>query len=385
MEKQVSELMGNADFRSVEAVAAKHEIRRQAHIDRVKAALVAPVIMENASASKLVEDLKSGDKTRIESAVEHLKGAIMAPMDELAGVQNPINIRNKSVNSSVMLLQGRAVEVFTNVFGDELESIDMSFMQAFATDQVMGANGTYYTMWDIVQGTEAHHLASPTSPIPASNFQASYWSKIGPEFYGAHVPVARFILETDPLTTLNAIVIAIRVALMKKRSSEGFRFLQAGIDQAITDSQVTAYTASSIARSLNTGYRALIRRNQNKGYGLNNSVPVVMFASEGLRDILEAAFTLLSTMVAAINNNNGVVSVGYPIIRSYNWVLDEDLGDSGSKVALVLPFRKIRQGNFRNQMIESATKIETDSVSTYGREAYAHSVDSEQIEVVNVQ
>lgn len=348
---------------------------------RLEQAIFAPVAITKEGAKAIMDDLRSGDEAKVRSANEQIELAVKSPTDALSGQFNAITERNKAVNSTVMPMMGRVVEVFINQFGDELESLDDSWMSYLAVDVLTGSfKGTIF---EIINKVVAHPIADSTDPIPFSKYKASTWENILPEYYGAAVAIEREILDNDPLSSLNNIVIAIRIALLKKKTEVAFERINAGIALAIAAGYVTAYTASNLAKTLNSAYLTLIERNQGKGYGLTGQTNTVLTGYEGHRSLVEPVFEI--TTNSLINNPNGTIRTRYPMTRQYSFYFEDDLGDSGSKMALILPFRRMRLGNFRTQKIESETKIDTNSQNTYGREAYNFLIDETQIQVVTIE
>lgn len=357
-------------------------MRFAAKCERVEAAIFAPVSVDVEKAKALVAQLQSNDRAQIKEASDYFCKALETTGDALAGRFNPFTERSKMVNSTVMPMMGRVIEVYVNQFGDELETMDMSWMSYLVTDNLIGANKA--TIFDIVQGTEAYELENDTDQIKFSTYKGSVWENVLPEHYGAAIAVSQYIVDSDPLTSINNIVIAIRIALMKKRVEVAFQRINAGITAAISAGYTTAYTGSSIAKTLNTAYLSLITRNQTKGYGLTGSTPVVLVSYEGHRDVIEPVFEITVNSLVASNNLNGTVITRYPMTRSYSFNFEDDLGDTGSKVALILPFRRMRMANFRGQNIQSQAEIATNSQNTYGRESYNFNIDETQIQVATI-
>lgn len=351
---------------------------------RLEAALFAPVSIEAEKAKALISQLESGDRAQIKEANDYLEKAVQTGGDALSGRFNPFIERSKMVNSTVMPMMGRVVEVFINQFADELESMDDSWMAYIVTDEVLGESKV--NIFDVVQGTTAYRLQHDTDPIPFSPYKGSTWESVLPEHYGAAIAVSQFIIESDPMTSINNIVIAIRIALMKKRVEVMFQRMNAAIANAYTAGYVTAYTGSSLAQTIDAGYLTLMERNANKGFGLTPRVPVVLTGSpyhelkvEGVFDI-----TINSQNGNATVGNNGTLRVRKPITRLYSFNYATDLGESGSLMAMILPFRKIRAANFRGQKIQSEAKIDTNSQNTYGRESYNSHIDETQIQVITI-
>jgi len=184
------------------------------------------------------------------------------------------------------------------------------------------------------------------------------------------------------MTSLNNIITAIRVALLLKRTEVAFQRINAGIAAAIVAGYVTSYTASSVAETINVAYLDLIERNQARGYRLTGQTPTVLTGSERHRSRVESVFDI--TINSLINNSNGTIVSRYPITRQYSFYFEQDLGSSGSLMALMLPNRRLRMANFRGQRIESETKIDTNSQNTYGRESFQFLIDPEQIQIVTI-
>lgn len=216
-----------------------------------------------------------------------------------------------------------------------------------------------------------------------SKLRGTIWEDIKPEYYAAGVEIERAVVENDPMQTINNIVIALRVALLKIRTSTAFTRIQAAITAAISAGNTTAYTGSSIPKTLMAGYIALIERNKNKGYAVSNKTPVVLTGYESHRAIVEPAFAL--TTNANTNVPNGTITIQYPITRAYTFDLAAALGSSGSKVALVLPMQRNRVANFRAQRIETDVEISNDSQSTYARESFQFTYDSDQFQICTIE
>jgi hypothetical protein len=358
-------------------VAAMKAASRKSQLE---AAIFSPVAIDAQKAALLMDDLKSGDETRIKSASDQISLAMRAPQDAMAGKFNPITHRNKMVNATVMPMMGRVIEVFINQFGDELEAIDDTWMSYIFTDNLDGAFKA--TIYDIINNVVAHRLNHPTDPIEMSKYKSSTWESILPEYYAAGVQIERYIVDGDPMSSINNIVVALRIALLKLRTTVAFERVQAAITLAIAAGYVTAYTGSSVAKTLNAAYLALIQRCQGKGYGLTANSPVVITGNEIHRSTVETIFDI--TTNSLINSNNGTIRVRYPLTRQYTFNLAADLGDAGEKVALVLPFRRNRVGNFRTQVIETETKISTNSQDTYAREAYNFTIDELQFQIATI-
>ena len=351
---------------------------------KLEAALFAPVSIDPNKAKALIDQLKSGDRAQIAEANDHLEKAVQTAGDALSGRYNILTERSKMVNSSVMPMMGRVVEVFINQFADELESMDDSWMTYLVTDTIIGASKA--NIFDIVQGTNAHRLENDTDPIPFSPYKGSTWESVLPEHYGAAIAVSQYIIDDDPMTSINNIVIAIRIALMKKRVEVAFQRINAGIALAYSAGYVTAYTGGSIAQTIDDAYLTLIERNANKGFGLTPRTPVVMTGSARHELKLEAAFkiTINSQNANATAGNNGTLEITKPVTRQYSFNFATDLGESGSLMAMILPFRRMRMGNFRGQKIQSEAKIDTNSQNTYGRESFNFHIDETQIQIVTI-
>jgi len=351
---------------------------------RLEAAVYAPISIEPEKAKALVELYKSGDRAKITEANDHLVKAFQTVPDALSGQFNPFTERSKMVNQTVMPMMGRVIEVYINQFGDELESLDDSFMTYLSSFPVNGASKA--TFYDIVQGTTAYRLENDTDPIPFSTYKGATWESILPEHYGAAIAVSQYIVDDDPMTSINNIVIAIRVALLKLRVITAFERINAGIAAAISAGYVTSYTGSSLPQTIDAGYLALMERNQGKGFGLTPRTPAVLTGSAYHELKVEAVFniTINSQNNNATSGNNGTLAVTKPITRQYSFNFATDLGDSGSLMALILPFRKMGMGNFRNQKIQSEAKIDTNSQNTYGRESYNFNIEEEQIQVITI-
>jgi len=357
-------------------------VRFEAKKANIEAAMYAPVSIEPEKAKQLYEDLKSGDKAKIDEVGVFLKGMLSTGGDALSGRFNAATERNKMVNQSVMPMAGKVIEVYMNQYGDDLEAMDMTWLSYITTDDVTTAFRA--TIYDVILGIKAYKLDSDTSPIPSSSFKASTWEDVRPEFYGTHVPISRTILELDPMTSINLVVIGMRIALMKMRVQVAFERIQAGIDAAITAGYTTAYTGSSVAKTLNAGYLTLIQRLRTKGYGLTAQTPVTLTCSESLRDVVEPVFEITVNSLIASGNANGTIITRYPMTRQYTFNLASDLGASGTKVALILGQRRMRMANFRNAVIEGATDVAHNAQSMYGREAYNFLIDEEQIQICTI-
>ena len=294
------------------------------------------------------------------------------------GRRNLVLDRHKAVTSTVLPMLGQTVETFVN-YADETD-LDMQWRQWFATDPLQG--GLKGSLYDILNLVSAHDLPTDTSDIPASDFMAATWANILPEYKGARVRVSREILQKDPMTTVNAIIVAIRYALEVKKSQLAYTATQAAITSANSSGYTTAYTGSSVVRTINVGRTALIQRNFNKGYGLSGTTPCILVANEAHRDLIEAAFMI--TVNSLINSSNGTFIVQYPISRVYTYNLAADLGISGTKCALILPSRKNRFGIFNDPRIESYLKQDNNAMQVDGREAYNWITEDDQFQVLTI-
>ncbi len=367
---------GNAHTFHNDIAAARYEAKKT----NLMAAVEAPVSISKEKATELLKKLQSHDKAEQEIGNNWLIDAMQAPSDALAGKSNLHIERSKMVNSTVMPMYGKVIEVFISEFGDELTSLDVSYLSYLTTDILIGESRA--TIFDIVSNTTAYLLENDTDPITMSPYKGATWAGILPEHYGAGISVSRYIIESDPMTSLNNIITAIRVALLLKRTEVAFQRINAGIAAAIVAGYVTAYTASSVAETINVAYLDLIERNQARGYRLTGQTPTVLTGSERHRSRVESVFDI--TINSLINNSNGTIVSRYPITRQYSFYFEQDLGSSGSLMALMLPNRRLRMANFRGQRIESETKIDTNSQNTYGRESFQFLIDPEQIQIVTI-
>lgn len=352
---------------------------------RIKAAIFAPVPESPENAAQLIKDLKSDDRETVKKAQDHISKSVSTVLDVFSGRPNAILEDGvKMVVSSYLPMQERILATFTT-FGNELTDFDMTWMDCMVVDPLLGENKA--SIYHVVNSTVAHELPSPTHPIPASQFNDSYWSTIRPRFFGVKVPVANYVMESDPLTTLNAIVVACRIALLKKKTSVVFEYINAGIDAANTATYVTNYIGSSIARTINQARRTLINRLANKGYGVSRSTPVVLYANPALEDQIEAVYAITVNSLIASGNNNGTITVNRAnsVQRIYteNIAQDLDLGGVDS-VALIVPGILNRVGQFRAEKMQSGADLETDSMTVYGRESYAATFDETQVQIAKI-
>jgi hypothetical protein len=356
--------------------AARYAAKQQ----MVMASLTASVSLTKESASAMVAAFKSGDAAKVKEASDHLYIAMIATQDAMAGNFNAITERNKAVNSSVMPMWGRVIEVFINQLGDELTAIDDTWMLYTAMDVLEGTSKG--TIFEVVNGVIAYQLVDPTDDVQMSPYKSATWEGIVPEFYAAGVRVDRLIVENDPMTSINNIAIAIRIALLKKKTEVAFLRVQAAITAAIAAGNTTAYTGASVPKTLNAAYLALIQRNRNKGYSLTASTQVVLTGNESHRSTVESVFEI--TVNSLINNSNGTIRSRYPITRAYTFNLDADLGNSGEKVVLILPYRRIRCGMFRGQTVESQMLMANAAHEVYGRESYNFLHETDQFQIATI-
>lgn len=344
----------------------------------IAAAVFASSIIDPKAATEMVNKLLGNDEDAKAKAIEHLCKAAMSVTDCDLGRQNMIVERHKTVTSTVMPMLGTTIQVFTNL-ADE-RNLDMQWRQWFGVDPLQG--GLKGSLFDILNTVVAHELNADTDDIPASDFMSSTWAAILPEYKGGRVRVSREILQKDPMTTINGIVVAIRYALEVLKSQLAYTATQAAITAANGAGYTTAYTAGSVVRTLNAARLALFQRNFNRGWSLDGTTPAVLVANEAHRDLVEAAFAI--TVNSLINNANGTITVQYPITRVYTYNLAADLGISGSKAALILPARKNRYGIFKDAMIESYLRQENNAVVVDGREGYNFITDTQSFQVLTI-
>jgi len=340
--------------------------------------IYAPSSIDKADAAKAVDNLLSDDKEVRNKTIAILCKAAMAVTDYDLGRTNAVNERAKTVTSSVMPIMGTTIQVYTNM-ADE-RNLDMQWRQWFGVDPLQG--GLKGSLFDILNLVVAYELNSDTADIPASDFMASTWASILPEYKGARVRVSREILQKDPMTTINNVITAIRYAMEVLKSQLSYTATQAAITAANGAWYTTAYTGSSVPRTLNAGRLALMQRNFDRGWGIDGTTPAILVANEAHRDLVEAAFAL--TVNTRTESANGTITIQYPISRVYTYNLAADLGISGSKVALILPARKNRYGIFKDAMVESYLRQENNAVVVDGREGYNFITDTSSFQVLTI-
>lgn len=327
-----------------------------------------------AEAKKICEDYMSGDKARVEKAVDYMCKAACTVDALRLGESNSIFERQKTVTGSVLPMMPQTVATYTSLY-DESE-LDMTWMQWYETDSLVG--GFRGSLYDIKNLVVAHQLASNTADIPRSPYMASTWATIEPEHFGAGVQMDRDVMSKDPLSALNNVIIAIRYAMEVKLSQEAFVNTQAAIAAANTAGYLTTFVASNLPQTINNARVALALRNFNKGYALNGSTPMIMLAYEGHRAAIEAAFRLTNTV------NFGTQLVEYPVNRVYTFNVAASLGISGNKAVMILPGRKNRYGIFKNLSIDNYLQQNMNAVNVDGRQNYNFIADETQFQILNL-
>ena len=278
----------------------------------------------------------------------------------------------KGVTSSVMPMMPRTVVEFRNMFNED--DIDDYWMMVYITDVV--TDSMAMSLADVKNLVSFKRLKSANDKLPFGDFMKSTWENMEAIYYGGGVAASEEILKKDPLTTVNNIIIAIRIAAEVLKTAEATVNIQAAIVAADAAGYTTAYTASSIIKTLNRARRTLIQRNKGKGFNLNGNTQVVLIANEALRGDIEAQF--LQTNNVAF----GTVQVSYPITRVYTENVADTLGLSGAvKAVMVLPYRKNRFGLFKSLDIRSWEDPETNSRKVGGREGYNFLTNEEQFEI----
>lgn len=344
----------------------------------IAAAVFASAIIDPKAAAEAVQNLIGDDKEKRAKTIEHLCKAAMSISDSDLGRVNLVTERYKTVTSAVMPMLGTTVQVFTNL-ADE-RNLDMQWRQWFGVDALQG--GLKGSLFDILNNVVGYELNADTDDIPASDFMSATWAAILPEYKGSRVRVSREILQKDPMTTINGIVVAIRYALEVLKSQLAYTATQAAITAANGAGYTTAYTSSSVVLTVNAARLALFQRNFDRGWSLDGTTPAILVANEAHRGIIEAAFTL--TTNTRTESANGTVIVQYPITRVYTYNLAADLGISGSKAALILPARKNRYGIFKDASIESYLRQENNAVVVDGREGYNFITDTQSYQVLTI-
>lgn len=341
------------------------------------AQMYAPPLTDPKKAKALLDGLAIGMTEAgkadpvFQAAIKSITEMVYAPADYLAG--RVTETVRKAVNSSVAPISPTRVVEFRNLFGED--DIDNTWQAVYAVDSVTDAMAV--TLNDMLLTGEASRLKSPTESVPRSTHMSSTWEVIRPEYYGVAQEAANVVLRKDPLTRLNDIILALRIKLSKKRTSEAFTNIQAGISAANSASYVTAF-GTDIPTTLNAARYTLAQRSKDKGYELSPSTPYVLLANEALEETIERYFR---------ETNNipfGTVRVNRPISRYYTNNLAATLGISGTKALLVLPQRKCRMGIFDNIEITTWQDYDRNAQVFAAREAYTFTTDETQFQLLNL-
>lgn len=280
----------------------------------------------------------------------------------------------KGVTSSVMPMMPRTVVEFRNMFNED--DIDDFWMMVYQTDVV--TDSMAMSLADVKNLVSFKRLKSSTDKLPFGDFMKSTWDNMEAIYFGGGVAASEEILKKDPLTTVNNIIIAIRIAAEVQKTTEATTAFQAGIVAANSGGYTTAFT-SSIIKTLNKGRRDLIQRVKGQGFNLNGNTQTVLIANESLRGDIEAQFLQTNSVPF------GTVQVSYPITRVYTENVADDLGLGGAvKAVMVLPFRKNRFGLFKSLEIKSWEDPETASRKIGGREAYNFLTNEAQFQILTL-
>jgi len=251
----------------------------------------------------------------------------------------------------------------------------MGWMQWMTQDSVTGALAV--TITDVLNIAEFLDVDDETSDPLLSPVMAGIYSELRPKWNKRGVRIARSILENDPMQSINMIVIALRFKAIAKMNRDMYTMTQAGITAANSAGYATAYI-SGILRTINRARIALFNRLSAKPGGQEFSMDsnLVLVANEIHRDLIEPLFRPTN------NIPFGTQQPLFPVSRVYTFKLASDLGISGDRAALILPYRHHRVGTFRPLEIGSVAQPINNATVVYGQQAYNAIVEEEEIQVL---
>lgn len=350
-----------------------------AHIER-KALIYSRPVKKNEVAKTLLENLAKGIQNPTDpdfvKAVKNLSGLVGCHIDyDLDLNTHPVRevLGQKAVTSSVMPQMPRQVVEFRNM--SQEDAIDDSWQALYQVDSVQGAQAM--SLADVKRTTKAYRLKSANDKITFSDFLTTTWETIAGLWYGDGIAISESVLDSDPLTTINYIIVALRVALEELKTLVAFTNITAGISVANSASYVTAF-ATDIPTTINSARYTLAQRSKGSGYNINRQTPYVLFANETFEETIERYFR---------DTNNipfGTVRVNRPISRVYTNNLTPTLGLSGNLALLALPYQRCRYGQFKSISVETYRDPETRTRKTSAVESYNFLTNAAQFQIVTL-
>ena len=336
-------------------------------------------VLTNEAAKRFISDFFEKRKAE---AVRQMDLSLNAHNDMRFNQPNAVAARDvaalttRTTNGEISSLpmMGPIVETFENLFNEA--NIDNTWRMVLAEDSLTGSNRSILV--DILNIVEFDEWENGDT-IPAGPYKATTWTSLLPRGYAGGVSFDLDDLEKNPMDSINGAVSAIRFKAEERKTIVAYAAIQALITAANAAAQVTAFN-TSIEQTIMDAYVNLITRNNNQGFALSGTTPVVILAAASLEAQVETAFRQI---VGQVNDAKPII-ITKPISRGYTLQLAADLGISGTKVAMFLPGRKNRHGQFKNLAVNQDTQWQTNSTGLYGIEKYNQQTNTIQCEVINI-
>ena len=326
--------------------------------------------LQNPKAPEFIEAAKALDEC-LNSANDFRDGRYSEVIMKSFGIDAE---GRKAVTNSVMPMMPRTVVEFRNMFNEN--DIDDYWQFIYQIDNATDVFSI--SLVSVINLVVFHQLKSANDKIPFGQFMASNWENLSGEFFGGGIAVGLQILLKDPLTSVNSIIVAIRIAAEVKKTAVATTNINAGIVAADAAGFTTSFTGSSVAATINAGRYTLAERSKGNGYNIGRQTPMVLVANESIEELIETNFRETNNVAF------GTLRVNRPITRVYTNNLSVSLGISGVKAVLWLPFRENRVGMFSNLAIESWLDPETNSRKVGGRESYNFLTNAAQAQILNL-